>query len=302
MATDSKFRDVTLLWVDVTKSVREAELHHTISQSCEIRICSHASRISEEIASGDITAICFDMDYPDYDSLNLLRKTKAEHPQVPILMLTLQHSESLAVWAFRSRVFDYFVKPVSRLEFLRGIKRLTAMPGRKSSQPQRAIVGEPPAVPIETPFARSSDETRLMPALSYVEQRFRYKVRSSDVAKLCDMSPFRFSRAFRETFGLTFQEYVMRHRIVESIRLLRNPDANVTDVAYATGFNDASYFSRMFKRYINMSPKDFVRQNTDSPVSLRELRQPGQVLNLPTLGDASDVPADDRIDRAQRLL
>ena len=288
---------VTLLWVDLTHSVRQAELPPTVSQACEVRVCSSPTKIAAELASGDISAVCFDMDYPNYSVLDLLRKTKLAHPQVPILMLTLQHSESLAVWAFRSRVFDYFVKPVPRLEFIRSLKRLAAMEKQHGRQPGRNILGEPPAIPIETPHMPSTDEAMLMPALTFVEQRYRYKVRNSDVAKLCDMSPFRFSRAFRESFGMTFQEYVMRYRVTESVRLLRNPNANVTDVAYATGFNDSSYFSRMFKRYINMAPTEFVRQNSDTRVSIRNLTGPGQLLQMPMPGGAPlEASHDDFVD------
>jgi AraC-like DNA-binding protein len=71
------------------------------------------------------------------------------------------------------------------------------------------------------------------------------------------MSAFRFSRAFHETFGLTFQDYLLRYRILEACRLLRHPDANVTKVAYSVGFNDASYFSRAFRRFIGTSPSAY---------------------------------------------
>jgi AraC-like DNA-binding protein len=96
-----------------------------------------------------------------------------------------------------------------------------------------------------------------MPAIYFVKQKFREKIRSEEVAAACEMSAFRFSRAFHETFGLTFRDYVLRYRILEACRLLRHPDGNVTKVAYSVGFNDASYFSRAFRRFIGTSPSAY---------------------------------------------
>ena len=46
----------------------------------------------------------------------------------------------------------------------------------------------------------------------------------------------------------------VRVRLREASRLLQNPQASVSEVAYAVGFNDMSYFSRMFKRHFGVAP------------------------------------------------
>ena len=71
------------------------------------------------------------------------------------------------------------------------------------------------------------------------------------------MDSFCFSRAFKSAFGITFKEYLLRFRIKEACRLLEKPDIPVTEVAYLSGFNDPSYFSKVFKRYVGLSPSAF---------------------------------------------
>ena len=95
------------------------------------------------------------------------------------------------------------------------------------------------------------------------------------------MSPFRFSRSFRETYGIKFQDYVVRYRILESCRLLKSPSTNVTDVAYAVGFNDASYFSRTFRRYVGMTPSYYCTEQRDGPDSLLDTAYMRALLSLP---------------------
>lgn len=278
-----------LLWVDLTLSVKHAELPPVFSEGCDIQVCSDINRLNEVIESSAIDCICFDIDYPEHDGLNLLRKTKIRYPQMPILLLTLQHSESLAVWAFRTRVLDFLVKPVSRGEFHRCLQTLRYVAKVSSQQRSRALGDSVAPIPPEVPLTMRTDDVRLLPALYYVKQNFRFKIRNEKVSELCGMSPFRFSRSFRETYGITFQDYVVRYRIFESCRLLKNPSTNVTDVAYAIGFNDASYFSRTFRRYIGTSPSNYCAELDDRPDDSADTAYVRALLNLPD--DRSAVAA-----------
>jgi AraC-like DNA-binding protein len=247
-------RKPVLLWVDLTISLRHAELPRVFTETCDIRICTKPNDLFEEIEKGGINGVCFDMDYPDRHGLDLLARTKNSFPSLPVLFVTLQHSESLAVWAFRSRVLDYLVKPVSRREFQRSLNTLRLISDVCPAQRRRKPLDFTVPIPPEVPRSARVGEVALLPAIYFIKQRFREKIRSEEVANACGMTTFRFSRAFHETFGLTFQDYVLRYRILESCRLLRHPDSCVTKVAYSVGFNDASYFSRVFRRFIGTSP------------------------------------------------
>ncbi len=279
-----------LLWVDLTVSVKHGELPPAIHEACDIEICSDSSRLDDAIDQSLIDCVCFDIDYPDHGGLNLLRKTKMRYPRLPIVLLTLQHSESLAVWAFRTRVLDFLVKPVSQAEFHRFLKTLRYVTRVSASQQSRDQGDNIAPIPPEIPLTMRTDDVRLLPALYYVKQNFRCKVRSEVVSKLCDMSPFRFSRSFHETYGITFQDYVMRYRILESCRLLHDQNASITDVAYAVGFNDASYFSRTFRRYVGMTPSDYSAECNNEVAGASDPDFLRAVLNLPDdRGAASSV-------------
>ena len=74
--------------------------------------------------------------------------------------------------------------------------------------------------------------------------------------KLCGMSSFRFSRTFKEKYKIAFRDYVVRYRLRAAYKMLKDQNASVTEASYAVGFNDISYFSRMFKRYFSVSPSE----------------------------------------------
>lgn len=254
-----RHQKVRLMWVDLTVSVRQAELPKTFTNVFDVVRPHEGNSLEAEIRRQQPQLLLFDFDYPERPGLKLLERTKQQFPSIAILMTTLQHSESLAVWAFRARVWDYFVKPISVPETRRILAALREL-FRNINAPRvlRAIHSKSSPLPNENRVSpRSTTPAELMPALAYIEQHFHENVTSAKVSKACNMDSFRFSRAFKSAFGITFKEYLLRVRIKEACRLLEKPDIAVTEVAYLTGFNDASYFSKVFKRYADVSPSLF---------------------------------------------
>jgi AraC-like DNA-binding protein len=263
-----------LLCIDLTVGGREADLPQGFLDHCEVRFSGKTQPIEPQLRRGRPDVVCFDFDYPDRASLQLAAAVKQAWPSLPMIMLTVQHSESLAVWAFRSRFTDYLVKPVPPADVERCLALLYEIGNDKRMQNRRRMPSPPVPMPEEAPMPVAS-ENSLLPAISFVESNYHTKIQSEEVARLCAMSPFRFSRAFRETFGMPFREYVVRARLKEACRLLENPQASITEVAFAVGFNDISYFSRMFKRYVGVSPSAL---HTQRPVIAPE---PPPVLEVP---------------------
>jgi hypothetical protein len=105
------------------------------------------------------------------------------------------------------------------------------------------------------------------------------------------MNPFRFSRCFKKETGFTFQEYLVRLRIKEALRLLDNPNASITDIGFMVGFNDSSYFSRTFKKYMNHSPSEFRSIQQDN---INTADRPNKVEALST------IPSCIKTDKSQQ--
>ncbi len=268
-----------LLCIDLTVAGREADLPQGFLDHCDVRYSGKTQPIEPQLRRGRPDVVCFDFDYPDRASLNLAAAVKQSWPSLPMIIMTVQHSEALAVWAFRSRFTDYLVKPVPPADVERCVALLYEICGDKRVQNRRRMPSLPVPMPDEAPMPVTS-ENSLLPAVSFVENNFHTKIQSDEVARLCAMSPFRFSRAFKEAFGLPFREYVVRVRLKEACRLLENPQASITEVAYAVGFNDISYFSRMFKRYIGVSPSVLQNQPPVPPPAAPGVPEAPVVLEL----------------------
>jgi len=261
-------RSYPLLWVDATVSRNDSDATDDFEDSFEIHRYNGLTSLDSEIDEVKPSVLCFEFDFPTKVGLKLLQRTKQTHPRIPILMLTVQHSESLAVWAFRSKVWDYLVKPVARHEIERCIVGLHEMLQVQALQKEtRTLTAIKALIPEENRAngIRGNATLQLAFAIEFVEKNYREKISSSEVAQQCSLTSFQFSRLFKETYGVTFQEYVLRYRIREACRLLKNPTAEIAEVASLTGFNDPSYFGKIFRRYLSCSPSQYQSAN-DAPL------------------------------------
>lgn len=57
--------------------------------------------------------------------------------------------------------------------------------------------------------------------------------------------------------GITYRQLVQLTRLKMACHLIRDSDKNVTEIATALGYKDASSFSRAFKKWTNLSPRDY---------------------------------------------
>jgi YesN/AraC family two-component response regulator len=241
-------------------SLKEGELPAGFDESCETIYCSDTQQVPELLAQHVVDFVCFDFDYPDRTGLRMLRDLKLAYPSLPVLMLTVQHSESLAIWAFRNKIWDYLVKPVPKHDMTRCLAALKQAAAHRRAQNSRELAARTEKIPDEIAFAPKADEHSLAPAIAYVEQNFRSRVKSDEVAALCGMTPIRFSRLFKDTYGMTFRDYLVKYRLKEARRLLENPASSVADVAFAVGFQDPSYFTRIFKDRMGTTPSLLIGQ------------------------------------------
>lgn len=255
----------SLLWVDCTSGMPDAEPRVWAASVFEVTRVQGTAAATRELSQGRFQAVCFDCDYPDQSCLQAMKAIKQAHARLPMLMLTIDHSEALAVWAFRSRLWNYFAKPVPQAELLESLRSLANL-GQRSSPPRAAPTVHAP-LPEDLPVKPIRPEVaRLQPALRYVAAHYHQRVSADVVAKACGLTRFEFSRRFRETFNTTFRDYLMRIRIVEARRLLTEGRVSITGIAYSVGFNDGSHFARMFRRFTGMLPSDYASAQALSAV------------------------------------
>ena len=91
----------------------------------------------------------------------------------------------------------------------------------------------------------------------YIENNYSKKITLDDVAGNVFISPSYLSKLIKAHTGHSFRRLVNMARIAEAVRQLENTDKNLSEIAFATGFEDHSYFTKVFYKHMQMNPSDY---------------------------------------------
>ncbi len=103
-------------------------------------------------------------------------------------------------------------------------------------------------------------QKRLMPAVRFLQEHAAESIDCSALAEMCFLGTSRFYQLFHEEFGMAPLEYRDRLLLNRATALLAAGDLSVREVAFAVGFESASYFSRFFKKQTGLPPSAFLKK------------------------------------------
>ncbi len=104
--------------------------------------------------------------------------------------------------------------------------------------------------------------------LDYIAQHYNEKITAVQIAKKFYIRQSDFSAHFKKITGKSFNEYLNYVRICRAKRMLINNEKNVSEIAFAVGFTNTSYFIKCFKAQMGITPADFKKIYTDPPASV----------------------------------
>lgn len=109
----------------------------------------------------------------------------------------------------------------------------------------------------------SLDESRAKEIINYIEAHYDEKVTLDEIAEKINISKSECCRCFKRAINMTPVEYLMSFRIFKAASLIKNNDpkaSSFSDLAYNVGFNNASYFNKVFKEFLNCTPSQYKKK------------------------------------------
>lgn len=97
----------------------------------------------------------------------------------------------------------------------------------------------------------------LKQSLDYIHKNYRESISLNDIADYTYVSTYYLSRMFKREIGKNFVEYLNEYRIEKAKVHLRDYELKTYEVADLVGISDPHYFSKLFKRYVGMTPRDY---------------------------------------------
>lgn len=113
--------------------------------------------------------------------------------------------------------------------------------------------------PIQVEDA-TKEEAALVNVVAYINAHYREIHSMDEITQACFISKSYLCSIFKETYGMTVMDYLRKTRIRSACTFLATTDKNFSLIARKLGFVDLSHFTRVFKKEMGMSPKEYRNQ------------------------------------------
>lgn len=192
-----------------------------------------------------------DINMPEKDGLDMIKET-LDYDYIAIIISGYDYF-SYAQRALKYGVTDYLLKPISLDDLNEALVN-----AREIIYKKRSVISR--NSDIENAIDISTDEaikdSTVVEMINFIKNNYQDKISISDLSKKLAYSESMLNRKFKKEVHITFNEYLNRYRINKAIELLKNSDYNITEISYMCGYSSAKYFSRVFKKYLGISPSD----------------------------------------------
>lgn len=212
-----------------------------------------ANRYSPDVIVSDVMM-------PEMDGLELCTrlKTEIQTSHIPVILLTARSEAENYIEGLETGADDYIAKPFNIRIIEAKIKNLIENRKRLKALFANSLI----PVPREVTTTRA-DEVFLQRAIKLVEENINDAGFSvQDMASELCISRSLLHKKLTAIVDQSAGDFITAIKLKKSALLMHEGKFNISDVAYAVGFNDPKYFSRCFKKYFGKSPSEYVKENS----------------------------------------
>jgi AraC family transcriptional regulator len=114
---------------------------------------------------------------------------------------------------------------------------------------------------IQVPHYRGGlGDRTLLQITDYIQAHLDQDIKLADLAALAGISPFHFSRLFKQSLGLSPHQYLLQQRVEQAKELLKNSQLAIADIALQCGFNSQSHLGKSFRTLTGITPNEYRKQ------------------------------------------
>ncbi|MUG44536.1 response regulator transcription factor [Paenibacillus woosongensis] len=213
-----------------------------------------------------------DIRMPLMTGIELLEALRREKNEIAAVLLTGFAEFEYAQQGLRLGAIDYLLKPVQQSELIKMAEK--ALNKARLAKERRARLqqhfselelNEAGAAngrqgqtsQSQDPLSLHTSNEYVIKAVQYIDEHISDVLTIKEVAQQVHLNPSYFSVLFKEEAGVTFIDYVTRLRMKKAKELLEGSSLSLDAISEQIGLQTTSYFIRMFKRFENMTPKQY---------------------------------------------
>lgn len=214
------------------------------AEECTLRMVRDTAALLCSLQTEPVDLVIVDLDTPESRTMEAVVSLQT-FAQKGVVLFAADHtlfdpSHPLTVVS----AVDYLLRPCTETEWILTLESALQICDQGK---QSAETGEES---LRLSFVREKIE-------NYVRAHYSETLSMQTVAHAMNYSESHFCRLFKQCFKMTFSVYLNEYRIEQAKQLLVSTNSNIKEISLRSGYQDTSYFIRVFKRSTGMTPADY---------------------------------------------
>ena len=177
---------------------------------------------------------------------------------IPVLLLTAKTSEEAHLEGLKSTADAFLTKPFNNQIVKETVNQLIAERIKLHDRYSQELVLKPTEIILD-----SFDEKFIKKLQTILDENIaNSEFTAEEFAKQANVSRMQLHRKLKTLFGVSTTEFIRNERIKMAAELLKKQAIGISEVGYAVGFNDISYFAKCFKEVFEVSPSEYHKKHS----------------------------------------
>lgn len=202
---------------------------------------SNGKDLLQNIQKNPVDVVLSDIEMPFMDGITLAKEL-SKNPGLKVVFFSSYQNYEYFRSAIQFHVFDYLLKPINFNELITCFEKLKQKLDEEHS--------------LETKLPKSYYSQIIDKVSQYLKDNYQ-SASLEKAALLVNMSPSYLSKIYKEKSGVNFSDKLLDIRMQKACEFLKDIRYKSYDIAYYVGYDNPTNFSRAFKAYYNMTPKEY---------------------------------------------
>lgn len=199
----------------------------------------------ENVQSKEPDVLILDIKMPNMDGLEVARIVRERYDDIVVILLSAYSDFTYAKQAIEYQVRKYVVKSNLLEELPKALEDVKVLLDKKNEEVQQEVADE------------AGDSELIAKTKGYVKENLDRNMSLEEIAGAVFTNRSYLSRVFKKQTGENLFDYITKRRIEKAKEYIRQGNKKIYEIAAMVGMEDTAYFSKVFKKYVGMSPKEY---------------------------------------------
>lgn len=222
----------------------------------EVVSAQNGTEAVEKFREESCHAVILDIAMPGMSGLEAAKQIRELSPSCSIIFLTAFDDFNYAKKAIEVKALDYLLKPGKDEELQSVLDEAFSL-----AENDRNVSGSRDTIQASKLQNEENGSVRMNAVAHeirlFIETNYTKDISLQDIAAAMGYSDAYFCKLFKQCFDKNFITYLNDFRTQKAIELLGDVTVSIKDVSYKTGYRDANYFARIFKRNTGLTPSEY---------------------------------------------